>query len=108
MFPYDKIIDPSNNKLYNLNSIAGKKILNRYISQIQLGGSSKTSNNILESHIISSTEFFEIDAFDNYYKQLEQQIFDLQKIFIETKINQDIDLVNKVRSLINLSPDNKI
>ena len=65
----------------------------------------KTVNNNVKGNVISSFEYFEIEAYTEYYDELQKNMLDLQKLFIQTKITQDIESVNEIRSLINLRPD---
>ena len=61
--------------------------------------------NLIFNNLYSSFEYFEIEAYNEYYNELQQNMLDLQKLFIQTKITQDIEIVNEVRGLINLRPD---
>ena len=99
---YNTIKHPLTNKLYSIYSKKGKEILNNYIHAAR-GGAVKTVN--VKGNVISSFEYFEIEAYTEYYDELQKNMLDLQKLFIQAKITQDIEIVNEVRGLINLRPD---
>ena len=95
---YDTIKDPITNKLHNIYDKQGREIINNYILAAR-GGAVKTVNNNVKGNVISSFEYFEIEAYTEYYDELQKNMLDLQKLFIQTKITQDIESVNEIRSL---------
>lgn len=59
----------------------------------------------LKAYPVTSTEFFEIEALENYYKNLNKDLLDLLKVFIQVQVKNDTEALNNVKQKIISRPD---
>ena len=94
---YSTIKDPETNKFHSIYEKKGREIVNNYI-HVARGGSVRNVNNSIKGKVIGSFEYFEIEAYTEYYDELHTNILDLLKLFIRTKVAQDIETIAEVPS----------